>query len=87
LWTFYPKKYKFFSLEFEVSSDFDRVERTCYDLILMLGDIGGILSILLSAAHVLVNNMESLTIFAIFASKGYRFPIDPENSALPRNKK
>jgi hypothetical protein len=53
----------------------------------MLGDIGGILSILLSAAHVLVNNMESLTIFAIFAAKGYRFPIDPETSALPRNKK
>jgi hypothetical protein len=70
-----------------VSSDFNRIERTCYDLILMLGDVGGILSILLSAAHVLVINMESLTIFAIFAAKAYRYPIDPENSVLSRSHK
>jgi hypothetical protein len=40
---FYPEMYKFMSIDFDLSLDIQYTERTSYDLLNMMGDVGGIL--------------------------------------------
>ena len=42
-WTNYPEQYKFYSVHFELNLDVKHTERTTYDLLDMISDIGGVI--------------------------------------------
>ena len=46
-WTDYPFRYKFMSIHFNLDMDIYHTDRTSYDLLNMISDVGGILEILL----------------------------------------
>jgi hypothetical protein len=41
-WREYPEKYKIFSMNFQLSSDINYIERNTMDILTFLGDIGGL---------------------------------------------
>ena len=46
-WTNYPDLYKYMSLHIEMDLDIHHTERTTYDLLQMMGDLGGVMEVLL----------------------------------------
>ena len=48
-WTTYPHLYKYMSLHVEMDLDIHHTERTTYDLLQMMGDLGGVMEVLLVA--------------------------------------
>ena len=47
-WTSYPDKYKFFSLHFYLNQDVNATDRSTYDLLDLVSDIGGILEVVVA---------------------------------------
>jgi hypothetical protein len=45
-WANYPDKYKFFSLDFYLNQDVRATDRSTYDLLDLVSDIGGILEVI-----------------------------------------
>ena len=45
-WTDYPYNYKYMSVHFELNMDISHTDRTSYDLLNMISDVGGVLEIL-----------------------------------------
>lgn len=42
-WVDYPERYKFFSLHIKLDPDIYKIDRATYDLLDLIGDVGGVL--------------------------------------------
>ena len=42
-WTDYPRQYKFMSIHFGINMDIKHIDRTSYDFLNLMGDVGGVL--------------------------------------------
>ena len=77
-WIYYPTeekpngKYKFTSIELNLDPDMQHVSRQTYSLLDWLGDIGGLLDILLHIGAVLVFPVSSFNIQQTLASSFFR---------------
>ena len=71
-WTNYPFQYKFMSIAYELNQDIHYTDRTSYDFLNMMGDIGGVLEILLLVCHMIAGSFAVLRIKAIVSNRLFR---------------
>ena len=68
----YPSQYKFMSIDFNLNMEVQHTDRTSYDFLNMMGDVGGVLEILLIIFNLIANSFSILRIKAIVTSRLFR---------------
>ena len=68
-WTTYPYQYKFMSFDFDLNMDIQHTDRTSYDVLNMMGDVGGVLEILLAVFKMIASPFAVLRIKAIVTNR------------------
>ena len=68
-WTNFPFQYKFMSFHFNLDLDILHTNRTSYDVLNMLGDVGGVLGILLTMFRLISSPFAMFRLKAILTSR------------------
>ena len=76
-WTDYPYQYKFMSFHFLLDLDILHTDRTSYDVLNMLGDVGGILGLFLTIFRFISSPFAMFRLKAILTSR--LFNLSAEN--------
>jgi len=76
-WTNFPFQYKFMSFHFNLDLDILHTNRTSYDVLNMLGDVGGVLGILLTMFRLISSPFAMFRLKAILTSR--LFNLSAEN--------
>ena len=79
-WTHYPFQYKFMSIEFDLNMDIEYTDRTSYDLLNWMGDVGGVFETLFVACNVLAYFFSIFKIKAIVTNRLYRLSSENQKS-------
>jgi hypothetical protein len=69
----YPDNHKFFSMAFILNPDIIQIDRTSYDLLNLLADIGGLLEILSILLRMLALPFSRIRLKALLTSKVFIF--------------
>jgi hypothetical protein len=69
----YPNHHKFFSMAFALSPDINQIDRTSYDLLNLLADIGGLLEILSILLRMMALPFSRIRLKALLTSKVFIF--------------
>jgi len=72
--TQYPEKYKFFSVNWQLDQDIYKIERSTYDLLDLIGDVGGVLEFFLFAFKALCLPFQTMRLYALIANRVYILP-------------
>ena len=83
-WTDYPFQYKFMSIAFNLNLDITYTDRTAYDCLNWMGDIGGVLEILLIACSSFASSFAVLRIKALVSSRMFRLSAENRQSIFGR---
>ena len=76
-WTTYPYQYKFMSFDFDLNMDIQHTDRTSYDVLNMMGDVGGVLGFLFTVFSFMASPFADLRIKAILTNR--LFHMSPDN--------
>ena len=68
-WNDYPRQYKYMSIDFDLNMDIMHTDRATYDLLDMLGDVGGVMEILTTGFGLLASPFAILRIKAILTNR------------------
>jgi len=68
-WTFYPDKFKFYSVHFLLNNEVTQTERETYDMMAFLSDIGGTVEIIGLILGALVFPFQDLRVRALMTSR------------------
>ena len=83
-WTDYPFKYKFMSIEFNLNLDITYTDRTAYDFLNWMGDIGGVLEILLLACNAIALPFSVIRIKALVSNRMFHLSAANQQSLFGR---
>ena len=70
----YPEKYKFFSVHFSLDQDIYKIERSTYDLLDLIGDIGGVFEFFSFALKALCLPFQTMRLYALIANRLFLLP-------------
>ena len=70
----YPEKYKFFSVHFSLDQDIYKIERSTYDLLDLIGDIGGVFEFFSFALKALCLPFQTMRLYALLANRLFILP-------------
>ena len=73
-WTNYPEQYKFMSIDFQIDQDIYKIERSTYDLLDLIGDVGGMLEFFLFTFKMLALPFQVFRLYALIANRIFILP-------------
>lgn len=73
--TQYPNNYKFMSADFVLNMDVQYTDRTSYDLLNMMGDVGGVLEVLVILFQLIASPFAIIRIKAILANRLFNITV------------
>ena len=85
-WTNYPSRYKFHGIDFYASTYKKTTNRYCYDLINLLGDIGGIYAAVTGVFSVIASHFAEARATSIIATRAYKHPVILKNQTGNKKK-
>ena len=83
-YTHYPWQYKFMSVEFELTMDVQYTDRTAYDFLNWMGDIGGVLEILLLACNAIAFPFSIIRIKTLISNRMFHLSAANQQSLFGR---
>jgi hypothetical protein len=71
----YPAAYKFMAVHFELNLDVYHVDRTSYDLLNMMGDVGGLIEILKVTFQMIAAPFAIIRLQAMVTNRLFHLPL------------